>query len=74
MRRFAPDTLRRIGCALFEAVGCTAEDARTFERFVDRIPCDIRARIKYFDSYDPWQWVNADKYEPLTPPPSQRRG
>ena len=21
MRRFAPDTLRRIGCALFEAVG-----------------------------------------------------
>ena len=29
MRRFSPESLTRIGCALFEAAGCSEVDART---------------------------------------------
>ena len=55
MRRFAPDTLRRIGCALFEAVGCTAEDARTVtEHLVESslFGHDSHGILRYYEYVD----------------------
>jgi len=33
-------------------------DVRLFERFLDRIPAELRDRITYFKNYDPWTFHN----------------
>ena len=35
----------------------TEGDARLFERFLGRLPAELRGRIDYFDAYDPWAAV-----------------
>jgi hypothetical protein len=32
----------------------SADDVRLFERFLDRVPAELRERISYLKSYDPW--------------------
>ena len=36
------------------------DDVRLFERFVDKLPADIRRQIRYFDDYDPMRNLSAD--------------
>lgn len=46
----------------------SADDARLFERFVQRIPVDVRRRLTYLDDFDPWQSV--EKTQGSTPAPT----
>jgi hypothetical protein len=41
----------------FGATKVTGEDVELFEKFIRRIPLDVRKRVDYFDSYNPAQSV-----------------
>lgn len=36
----------------------SASDVRLFERFLDRVPSELRDRIAYLKNYDPWTFYN----------------